>query len=509
MHTPDTGDGGRMESVLRPDIILRGGRVMDPETQRDEVIDVAIRDCTIIGIGPGPYEGGIIIDVRGLVVAPGFIDMHSHAHTRAGLRLQAFDGVTTALELELGASPVAPAYERLDRAGSPINYGFAASWADARVAIVDGNLSSMPLAISRAMVRSGRGDWGRPQSDATVGEVLRALEQDFSDGAIGIGISLGYAPETDPSEYLALATLASRLDVPTFTHSRSLALEGPGGTTLEATREIIKAGADTGAHMHMCHINSSTHRMGDAIQEIWADAVARGGRLTVEGYPYGSGSTAVGAHFLSPDGLRRMGLTPSSLKHVASGRRLSDRDELVALRREDPGALVIVDFLDENDPAQREILFGLLSNLDAAIASDAIAPDVMDPGSGDAIWPPHPSHSHPRGAGCYSRTLRWLVRENGVLSLMDALRKSSLLPAQILADAVPSMARKGRLQVGCDADIVVFDAEKIRDVADYDNGAQPSVGVRELLVGGRCVISGGELQENILPGRGVYGRYHA
>src|SRR5581483_9581497 len=121
-----------------PDVVLRGGRVIDPESGLDAVQDVAITQGRVTQIGPGLPPGRAEFDVAGLVVTAGFIDLHSHVTDIAGLRLQAMDGVTTALELEAGVTPVDTAYARAAAQGRPVNYGFATSWALARMAAVAG-----------------------------------------------------------------------------------------------------------------------------------------------------------------------------------------------------------------------------------------------------------------------------------------------------------------------------------------------------------------------------------
>src|ERR1700729_842175 len=113
------------------DIVLRGGRVIDPESMLDGHRNVAINGRSVVAVGEGELDAATIIDVPGLVVAPGFIDLHSHAQTLAGRRLQAHDGVTTALDLEVGRTPIRNAYAREAQLGSPIHFGYAASWASA------------------------------------------------------------------------------------------------------------------------------------------------------------------------------------------------------------------------------------------------------------------------------------------------------------------------------------------------------------------------------------------
>src|SRR5262245_56646085 len=124
--------------MTKPEIILRGGRVIDPETGLEEIRDMAVSGCQITEIGNGLAPPTVAVVVAGLVVTAGLLDLHSHTADVAGLRLRALDGVTTALELEAGVAPVSTAYQRAEAEGRPINYGFAASWALARMAAVGG-----------------------------------------------------------------------------------------------------------------------------------------------------------------------------------------------------------------------------------------------------------------------------------------------------------------------------------------------------------------------------------
>ena len=131
------------------DLVIRGGRVIDPESGLDGVRDIAVRDGRIVRIATGRLAGRKILDASGLIVAPGFIDLHSHATQLLAARVQAHDGVTTALELEAGVLPVPAFYDRIAARGWRINYGAPASWARARVAEVKG----ISCACTRASAR--------------------------------------------------------------------------------------------------------------------------------------------------------------------------------------------------------------------------------------------------------------------------------------------------------------------------------------------------------------------
>jgi cytosine/adenosine deaminase-related metal-dependent hydrolase len=199
------------------DIVLRGGRVIDPESGTDAVRDVAVARDPIAEIGPDLPRGQTDLDVTGLVVTAGFIDLHSYVNNVVGLRLQALDGVTTALELEAGVMPVATAYRSAATEGRPVNYGFATSWAMARMRAVTGFTPPGTLAAFLASIADPA--WQHAAEPAQVAAMLSALSDDLADGALGIGILLGYAPAVSPAEYLQVAALAAEAGAPTFTHA--------------------------------------------------------------------------------------------------------------------------------------------------------------------------------------------------------------------------------------------------------------------------------------------------
>ncbi|MEU1723368.1 amidohydrolase family protein [Nonomuraea sp. NPDC005692] len=484
------------------DLVLTRGRVIDPETGLDAVRDVGVNGGVIQAVSDQPLDGVTTVDATGLVVSPGFIDLHSHSTDVAGHRLQALDGVTTVLELEAGAYPVAAAYRRAEIEGRPLNYGFATSWAVARMSVLLGLDTSGDLS-GDFLANIGREEWQRAAPRQVIDRIVGMLERDLGDGALGIGILVGYAPRVDPAEYLAVAALAARVGLPTYTHARELVEMDPT-TPVDGAEEVVRAAAETGAHMHYCHVNSTSIRHVDRVLGLVEKVRAEGSRVTTEAYPYGAGMTGVGAAFLAPELLHRRGLTPHSIGLLGAEGRIPDADTLRRIRESEPGSAAFVHLLDEDDPAQFDYIQRALTFTDAAVATDAV-PLLWRSGAPDPLsWPlGSDAVTHPRTAGTYGRTLRRLVRENGVLSLPEAVRRCTLVPADVVGSGVPAMRRKGRVQAGCDADLTVFAPETVSDRATYTETVRHSSGFVHVLVGGRFVVRDEHLLPTALPGRAV------
>ncbi len=484
------------------DLVIADGRVIDPESGLDAVRHLGIREGRIVAISAAPLRGRETVDAAGLVVAPGFIDIHSHAQTVPSNWLQAFDGVTTALELEAGTLPVAATYDQLAREGRPLNFGFSVNWAIARQAVLSG---ATPRGTQGYVADFGRPGWqdlaGAEQSAA----VLALVEQGLKEGALGIGLLTGYAPASNRTEYFEAGRLAAQYGVPTFTHIRTRSIREPNGA-IEGFQEVIAVAAGTGAHMHICHLNSSALREVDRIAGMIAEAQRQGLRITTEGYPWGAGSTTIGAPFLRPENLPNLDIGPSDIEYVATGERPATADRLAEIRAADPGGISIIHYLNEGLAADRDLLARALLVPGGIFASDAVPLTVAGRVLTDEVWPlPADAVAHPRLAGTYTRILGTWVREEGRLDLMEAIRRSSLLPAQLLEEAAPQMKAKGRIAPGADADIVIFDAATVAAMAHYGNPAAPATGMKFVIVNGAFVIRDGALLPDARPGRAVRG----
>jgi hypothetical protein len=482
------------------DIVLRSGRVIDPETARDEIADVAISGGRITEIGGALGPAIQQLDVEGQVVTAGFIDLHSHVADIPGLRLRALDGVTTALELEAGVSPVEPAYRLAAAEGRPVNYGFAASWALARMAAVGGVELDGRLGTFLANIATPA--WQGHASPGQLEGILTQLSADIADGAIGVGLLVGYAPGSDPAEYLQVTALAAEAGVPTFTHARDLSELAPNAL-IDGAHEIVRAAGETGAQMHYCHINSTSLRHIDRVQDLVSRARAAGSKVSTEAYPYGSGMTGIGAAFLAPERLHERDLKPTDLTYAPTGEQIASEERLRQLRAAGPGGLAIIRHLNEDDPADLAVLMRSLTFPDAIVASDAMPLTWLGPVPGPLTWPlPETAITHPRTAGTFSRALR-MLGDGGPLGLVETLRRCSLLPARLLEPCAPAMQRKGRLQVGCDADIVVFDPTTVTDQATYARPMRPSAGIKHVVVNGTLVVRDAGIVLAALPGQPI------
>jgi len=486
-------------------LVISGGRVVDPASGMDAVGDVAVLDGKIVALGTGLGGADRVIDATGLVVAPGFIDLHAHGQSIPADRMQAFDGVTTSLDLEAGVLPVATWYRRQAEAGRVLNYGASVNWAFARIGAMTGSNEESSLeAFGRAM-RDRR--WvDNVASDPEVAGILDRITRGLNEGGIGIGILNAYAPGAGVQELTAVCQLAKAHEVPTFTHIAYMSRIDPESAAEAYIRLIGYAGA-TGAHMHICHFNSSSKTDIERCAVLVETAQRQGLPITVEAYPYGTGSTVLAAAFFSdPEFEARNGTGYDSVQRVTDGRRFRDREELLAAQVEEPSTLVLWHILDtENNAHHRDLLDISVLYPGGAIASDAMPWSLPDGSvyTGDA-WPlPDDATSHPRSAGCFTRFIRHWVRERQAVSLLEGIRKCALIPAEILAPSTPAMRAKGRLTPGADADVVVFDFAALTDRAEFSAMNRPSDGVRHLLVSGQPLIADGVLDAAARPGRPV------
>jgi N-acyl-D-aspartate/D-glutamate deacylase len=453
-------------SAQQYDLVLEGGRVMDPETGLDAVHNIGIRDGRIVSVSSEALSGRRVIHASGLVVAPGFIDLHQHSQDLASQRVKALDGVTTALELEIGAPNVAK-FLKAKEGRSLINYGTSASQVAAR-SLVFGT----PVPEGDILPKSGPAT----QQVATpeqINKILERLREELDAGGLAIGMGIQYTPGATRLEVIDVFRLAAERRLPVYTHVRSNGHAEPG-SAIESIGEVIGAAAITGASLHIVHINSSCARDSMECLSMIEGARARGLDVTTEAYPYIAGMTAINSAVFNPGWQDRMGIDYGDLMLPETGERLT-RERFDELHSSSTAHFVLI-FSNTQEVVDKVIPHPLVM-----IASDGL-------------------EGHPRNAGTYSRVLAQYVREKGTISLMDALRKMSLMPAEMLERSTPDARQKGSLQEGADSDIVVFDAATISDRSTFAKPMEPSVGVRYLLVGGTVVVDEGKIVPDVFPG---------
>src|SRR5579884_3002002 len=444
------------------DTVISRGFVVDPETKLQAVRDVGIRDGRIAAVSESPLHGRETIDARGLVVTAGFIDLHQHGQTPENYAFKARDGVTTALELEVGVSPVDPWYR--EREGKAlINFGATVGHIPARMAVMHDTGSFLPH--DRAI--------DTVASKEQLEEILALLRRGLDEGALGIGLGIAYVPAATREEIFRVFEVAAGFHVPAFVHLRSAGPVEPGG--IDALQEAMADAAGAGASLHVVHITSTELRQTPLALAMIEGAHRHGLDFTTEAYPYTAGMTDIASAIFSEGWQQRNGgITYHDLQWAATGERLTE-ESFARYRKQ--GGMVAIHAIPE------EVVRTAMADPEVMIASDGI----LDHGKG-----------HPRAAGTYARVLAKYVREEHVLTLMQALRKMSLMPAERLG-----MPNKGRLRVDADADITVFDPARVTDRATFEDPAQYSEGIPYVMVGGVWVVKGGRVVDGVFPGQGV------
>jgi N-acyl-D-aspartate/D-glutamate deacylase len=461
------------------DVVLAGGRVMDPATGLDAVRHVGLRGGAIAAISATPLTGTTTVDVSGLVVAPGFIDPHAHAQTLEGNRFQARDGVTTALELESGALPMDDWY-RSREGQALLNYGATVGHISSRIAVMHHKERWSDISATRQDASIPRPDWAhRKGTPADVDAMVAHLERGLAAGALGIGMGPAYTPGASREELLRVFELAARRKALAFIHMRSAGEVEPGGS-LDALQEVLANIAATGASVHIVHITSMGLRQTSRLLQMIDGARARGLDVSTELYPYTAASTYLQSALFEAGWQERFAIGFKDVQWAATGERLTEES---FARYRARGGLVVIHMIPE------EALRAALVHPAVMIGSDGVP---LTNGGG-----------HPRGVGTYARILGRYVREEKLLDLMTALRKMTIMPAQRLESFVPAMRRKGRIAVGADADLTLFDPARVIDRATYEKPAQFSEGIRHVIVGGTFVVRDEQLVANVAPGRAI------
>ena len=465
------------------DVVLEGGRVIDPETKLDAIKNVGILNNRIAQISSAPLKGKEIINLKGLVVAPGFIDMHIHGRSNVEQEYQLHDGVTTALELEWGIEHIGKWYE--SRKGKAlINYGASVCWPFERFKAIgkyqnavdsllqitlqgEAGIGTMTNSILRAATETITPD--------AMNQTLANIKASLAEGGIGIGAPIGYLPKSNPNEMFQLYKLAGELQALVFSHVRQ--------PDIISIQEAIAAAVLTGAPLHIVHINSmSLGNIGLSLEMVNA-ANKKGFDISTELYPYTAGSTSLQSAMFDEGWQQRLGISYGDLQWVTTGERLT-KETFDAYRK--TGGVVILHVMKPE-----------------WIKTGIAAPGIMIASDGMT----YAKLAHPRTAGTFSRVLGKYVREDKVIDLNTAIEKMTLLPAKRLENIAPMMRFKGRIQVGADADITIFNPDTIIDKATFEKGLEFSAGIEYVIVNGNFILKNGKTVSNVFPGQAVYGKF--
>ncbi|NHO67779.1 amidohydrolase family protein [Aestuariicella hydrocarbonica] len=487
------------------DLVIKNGRVMDPETGFDQVANVGIDKGVITKITEEPISGKETIDATGHVVAPGFIDFHNHiANTPFGQRLALRDGVTTPLEMEAGGYPIDMWYKQLE-GRSQTNYGATVSTAGIREKIAhpdyDTNSGSFIMDITNPDTESNP-DLQFATLLATP-EQLEEMRQMFIEGVeqggLGIGGLPGYMTDgTKSEETIMWQQVAGKYGLAVYIHGR-FSSQMPPTSGILGTQEFLASVGIYGGGLYVHHVHQQTLDLTPTVLDLIEDAQNKGMKVLAEIYPYYQGQTIVSADYLKPETYERnMGRDYGDLLEISNMQPLT-KERYEEMIKTSPQDQVIFGGISE------EGMLSALADPRTVVGSDA--PPMVIPATGKSAMdfdvPFESVSGHPRAAGTHAKVLK-LVREKELMPLMLAIKKMTIMHANWLEEnGAKSMSQKGRLQVGKDADITIFNPVTVTDNSTYKQGALPSTGIPYVVVNGTVVVKDSKVLEGVYPGKAI------
>jgi N-acyl-D-glutamate deacylase len=491
------------------DVVINNGRVMDPETNFDDVRNVGIKNGQIAIITEGKITGKQTIDASGHVVAPGFIEGHQHATDQFSRKVNLRDGLTTAMDFEAGAGDIAKWYAEADGKTQP-NYGMVVLATLARVKVLDGpeiaaqgnDMGGLFSHTVGAAAKKAQKEGRKPGWSSTLPNkeqmtrIMAYVDEGLRQGALGVGVPVGYMTKgVTQYELYKYQELAGKYGRVTNAHVRFAGVRPPTEGQL-GIQEMLANAMVLDTPFLASHLNSNMD-WEYTIPLINDAREKRGAKVWGEVYPYAAGGTIASTDILTESSMAQMNITYSNVSNL-DGTRWT-KEDYENIRKNDPGRSILI---YNNNP---EDIAKWMAQPGVVVVSDGMA--VQDESLNYYPWEAsYEGHSvHPRTAGTRAKVLR-MVREDKNMSLMEAISKMSYLHAKYFAElgGIPQFKTKGRMQEGMDADIVVFNPDTVRDNSTYEPGmgAIPSTGIPYVLVNGVVVVKDSEVLK-VFPGKPI------
>jgi N-acyl-D-aspartate/D-glutamate deacylase len=447
------------------DVVIKGGRVIDPDSGYDRVANVGIDGATISSISEGVLQGRSTIAATGKVVAPGFIDLLSYDPADRGASFKIEDGVTTNLGMH-GINGHADDFFNTWTNNCLVNFGGAFDEPWMRSEVIGLRVDEEP-------------------SSYQISQLADLIRQELPKGWIGVDFEPEYYPGTTFEEMVELAKVAKEFDVPCFFHGRYSAV----GTNAKTLDEIINVGKESGAAVHVEHIISTggTFDMANSLARV-DKARDQGHDVTACMYPYNYWATYIQSPRFSDGWQERFRITYDDLQVADTSERLTE--------------YTFNQLRDSGDVADNK-LTAAYAIPEADVETCIQCPWVMI--GSDAILTT--GNNHPRATGCFSRTLGVYAREKGLISMREAVGKMTILPARRLEKRVPALRKKGRIQRGADADITIFDPATVIDRSTVARPAVASAGIDYVLIAGQVVKDPNGLDSSKKLGKPITGDF--
>jgi len=441
--------------------IINNGFIIDPKNKIYSKLNISIENGKISEISDNKFQGDVIIDVDGLIVTPGFVDIHMHedAHDIKNNRfnINTFEslikmGVTTAIGGNCGAGPKEPDVylDAVDRLGIPLNFGLL-----------------VPHGILRKKVNEK--DKYKKASKENIRKMRNIAEEYLDKGCLGISFGIRYIPGIKKEELLYISEAAKKDNKMVAAHIRDDAQN-----VIPSAIEFIEVGKKFGVPIQLSHIGSmGAYGQMEQFLSLIDNYRANGVDIGADCYPYDAFSTGLGETTYDEGFLDRYQTTYNSIEIAEGeykGQRLAE-DLFFKLRKIAPDLSTIAYVMKEKEVDMA------MSHPNVCVASDGFLHDFQ---------------GHPRVSGTFPRVIKKYVKEKKLLNLYQAIEKMTYLPARRVG------IKKGSLGINCDADIVIFNYDEIEDKATFKQPVLAPKGLKYVIVNGKLAVKDGKIIDNKL-----------